>query len=120
MTAVAFNYDVTGTEPTGFRVCATHPVHGTHLIGNFGSLQAAETFADDMREIDAGPSHGTADYRLELLVRRNHNLLAAGSKARSEIRETRLMSARIGAKGKAQQARWEWFRDPQRRQSSSA
>ena len=36
----------------GFQVSVIHSLHGTHLIGDFGSLQAAQIFADAMREID--------------------------------------------------------------------
>jgi hypothetical protein len=49
-----FTYDVTVTGPLGFQVSVTGPyVRGTSLIGDFGSLQEAEVFADRMREIDA-------------------------------------------------------------------
>jgi hypothetical protein len=40
------------TGPKGFQVSVIHSLHGTHLIGDFGSLQAAQIFADAMREID--------------------------------------------------------------------
>lgn len=62
-----FRYDVTATGPTGFQVSASHPVYGKHLIGNFPSLLAAETFAEEMRNVDAGLSHGAAEYRFEAL-----------------------------------------------------
>ena len=53
-----FTYDVTATGPKGFQVSVTgpHPL-GTSLIGDFGSLQEAEAFADQMRVIDADRSH---------------------------------------------------------------
>ena len=71
------------------------------LIGDFGSLQEADAFADRMREIDTArsyvapvPEHsprlqwemdgpGTDD-----LIDRNHLLIAAATKARSDIRAT--------------------------------
>ena len=55
-----FTYDVTATGPLGFQVSVTgaHP-RGTNLIDDFGSLQEAEAFADQMRMIDArGESSG--------------------------------------------------------------
>ena len=53
-----FTYDVTATGPKGFQVSVTGPApRGTSLIGDFGSLQEAEAFADQMREIDAGRSY---------------------------------------------------------------
>ena len=90
MAARVLTYDVTASGPEGFQVSVTHPVYGAHLIGNFRSLLAAEMFADKMREIDVGPSHSAAGYRTEALIRRNHELIAAASKAWSEIRETKL------------------------------
>jgi hypothetical protein len=53
-----FTYAVTATGPKGFQVSVTgpHPL-GTSLIGDFGSLQEAEAFADQMRVIDADRSH---------------------------------------------------------------
>ena len=56
-----FSYAVTTTGPKGFQVSLTHPIHGTHLLGDFCSLQSAETFADAMGEIDGCPSHGAGD-----------------------------------------------------------
>jgi hypothetical protein len=88
--AAIFSYGVTATGPNGFQVSVTHPVHGAHLIGNFQSLLAAEMFADSMRKIDAAPSHSGAGYRIEAMIRRNHELIAAASKAWSEIRDTKL------------------------------
>jgi len=52
--AEMFRYDVTATGPAGFQVSLVHRVHGTHLIQDFRSLQAAESFAENMRKIDAG------------------------------------------------------------------
>ena len=53
-----FTYDITLTGPKGFQVSVTGPYpHGTCLIGDFGSLQEAEVFADQMRVIDADRSH---------------------------------------------------------------
>jgi hypothetical protein len=49
-------YDVTSTEPKGFQVSVTGP-SGTNLIGDFGTLQEAQEFADNMRVIDADQSH---------------------------------------------------------------
>jgi hypothetical protein len=51
-------YDVTVTGPLGFQVSVLGLyLHDARLMGDFGSLQEAEAFADRMREIDAGPSH---------------------------------------------------------------
>lgn len=107
MVAGMFSYDVTATGPNGFQVRATHPVHGTHLIENFYSSQAAETFADDMREMDAGPSHSAADYRIEVLIRRNHELIAAAAKGRSDISETKLKADDARAQGWAMRSHWQ-------------
>ena len=38
--------------------CESYPVHGMHLVGNFCSLQAAKTFAEDRWEM---ASHGGID-----------------------------------------------------------
>jgi hypothetical protein len=46
-------YDVTATGPEGFQVSVICQPRGTSLIGDFGSLQEAEAFAEMMREIDA-------------------------------------------------------------------
>ena len=47
-------YDVTAKGPPGFQVSVTGPDPcGTNHIGDFGSLQEAQAFADQMREIDA-------------------------------------------------------------------
>ena len=49
-----FSYDVTATGPKGFQVSVTGPAPcGSSLIGDFGSLDEAEAFADQMRKIDA-------------------------------------------------------------------
>ena len=51
-------YDVTVTGSLGFQVSALGPYPSdARLIGDFGSLQEAEAFADRMREIDAGRSY---------------------------------------------------------------
>ena len=65
-----FDYNVTATGPAGFQVSASHPGYGEHLVGNFRSLAAAERFAEGMRGVDTGPSHGAVDYETEPLVRR--------------------------------------------------
>jgi hypothetical protein len=54
--ATMATYDVTGSESKGFQVNVTGP-SGTNLIGDFGTLQEAEVFADQMRVIDADRSH---------------------------------------------------------------
>jgi hypothetical protein len=59
-------------------------------------------------------------YHTDALIRRNHELIAAAIKARSEIKETELKSAHIRAEGKAQRTWWQGFREAQRRQPSSA
>ena len=52
------SYNVTVTGPLGFQVSVLGPYpRDARLIGDFGSLQEAEAFADRMREIDAGRSH---------------------------------------------------------------
>ena len=119
MAAGLFSYDLTATGPESFQVSVVDPVHGTHLIGNFRSLGAAETFADDMRRIDASPSHGAAGYRIEPLIRQNHCLLAAAAKARSQIKQTRMKSAHIRAEIMARYTWWQWFREAKRRRPSS-
>jgi hypothetical protein len=96
-------YDVTATGPLGFQVSVlgSHP-RDARLIGDFGSLQEAEAFADRMREIDAGasqvapvPQHSPRlrwemDPRTDDLIDRNHVLIAAATKARSDVRATLL------------------------------
>ena len=47
----AITYDVTATGPLGFQVSVLGPyLRDARLIGDFGSLQEAEAFADRMRE----------------------------------------------------------------------
>jgi hypothetical protein len=84
------NPDVTVTGPLGFQVSVVGPyLHDARLIGDFGSLQEAEAFADRMREIDAGPSHVSPmpqhremdDPRSDDLIDHNHVLIAAATKA---------------------------------------
>ena len=82
------SYEVTGTGPTGFQVSVAHPVHGIHLIGNFCSLHEAETFAETMRDVDAGPSYGHAEHKSDTLIRRNRQLITAAAEARSAVRQT--------------------------------
>lgn len=48
--------------------------------------------------------------RIETLIRRNHDLIAAAVKARSEAQESNLRFARMGAEGAARRALWQWFR----------
>jgi hypothetical protein len=96
------SYNVTVTGPLGFQVsvlCAYPP--DARPIGDFGSLQEADAFADRMREIDAGRSHvapvpqHSPRLRWEIdaprtddLIDRNQVLIAAATKARSDIRAT--------------------------------
>ena len=98
------SYNVTVTGPLGFQVSvlgACPP--DARLIGDFGSLQEAETFADQMREIDAGrsyiapvPQHSPRlqgkkdDPRTDDLIDRNRVLIAAATEARSDVRATLL------------------------------
>lgn len=84
-----FSYGVTATGPEGFRVNATHSEYGTHLIGSFHSLGEAKAFAEKMRNVDAGASHGAADYRIENLIRRNHELCALAAAERTKSQEHR-------------------------------
>jgi hypothetical protein len=97
-------YDVTVTGPLGFQVSVLGPyLRDARLMGDFGSLQEAEAFADRMREIDAGrsyvapvPQHSSRlrwemdDPRTDDLIDRNHVLIAAATKARSDVRATLL------------------------------
>ena len=95
-------YNVTVTGPLGFQVSVLGPyLRDGRLIGGFGSLQEADTFADRMREIDAGrsyvapvPEHSPRLRRemdapkIDDLIDRNHLLIAAATKARTDIRAT--------------------------------
>jgi hypothetical protein len=63
MAAEMFSYGVTATGEKGFQVSVTHLLLGTRLIDDFCSLSAAETFADQMRMIDATPAHRGVDQR---------------------------------------------------------
>ena len=97
-------YNVTVTGSLGFQVSVLGPyLRGARLIDDFGSLQEAEAFADRMREIDAGRSYVTPvpehslrlrwemdDPRTDDLIDRNHVLIAAATKARSDVRATLL------------------------------
>ena len=47
------SYEVT-TGPKGYQVVAINPEWQDVVVGNFCSFQAAEAFAERMREIDAG------------------------------------------------------------------
>ena len=92
-------YDVTVTGPLGFQVSVLGPYpRDARLISDFGSLQEAEAFADQMREIDAGRSYVTPvpqhsprlrwemnDPRTDDLIDRNHVLIEAATKARSDV-----------------------------------
>src|ERR1700759_313536 len=53
-------YEVTSTGPQGYQVTAISPEFQGAVVGDFSSLQAAETFAHSMREIDAAGSHSVA------------------------------------------------------------
>ena len=95
-------YNVTVTGPLGFQVSVFGPyLRDARLIGDFGSLQEADAFADRMGEIDAGrsyvasvPEHSPRlrwevdDPRTDDLIDRNHVLIAAATKARSDVRAT--------------------------------
>jgi hypothetical protein len=97
-------YNVTVTGPLGFQVSVLGPhPPDARLISDFGSLREAEAFADRMREIDAGRSYVTpvpqVGQRLRLetddpatddLIDRNHVLIAAATKARSDVIATLL------------------------------
>ena len=92
-------YNVTVTGPLGFQVSVLGPYpRYDRLIGDFGSLQEAEGFADKMREIDAGRSHVSPvpqhremdDPRTDDLIDRNRVLIAAATEARSDVRATLL------------------------------
>jgi hypothetical protein len=99
-------YDVTG--PLGSQVSVLGPyLHDARPIGDFGSVQEAEAFADRMREIDAGSSHVSPmpqhremdDPKTDDLIDRNHLLIMAATKARSDVRANLL---------KAEQMRITW------------
>ena len=83
--ALGFQVSVLGSYPRDVRP-----------IGDFGSLQEAEAFAERMREIDVGrsyvapvPEHREMDApRIDDLIDRNHLLIAAATKARTDIRAT--------------------------------
>ena len=47
-------YVVTAAGPKGYQVTAISPEWPGVVVGDFCSLQAAEAFAESMREIDAG------------------------------------------------------------------
>ncbi len=111
MIAARFSYEVTATGPQGFQVSVTHPVYGTHLIGNFCSLQMAETFADDMREIDLGPSHRAADYRIGDSDPPEPRLIDAAAEARSHFRE-KVNADHTRAQGRVMRAQWGIAEDP--------
>jgi hypothetical protein len=97
-------YNVTITGPLGFQVSALGPYSSDALlISDFGSLQEAKAFADRMREIDAGrsyvtpvPEHSprlrweTDDSTTDDLIDRNHVLIVAATKARSDVIATLL------------------------------
>ena len=59
-----FTYDVTAAGPLGL-LTEPHP-RGISLIGDFGSLQDAEAFADKMRVIDADRSHSAWSHHAEV------------------------------------------------------
>jgi hypothetical protein len=50
-------YEVTSTGPQGYQVIAISPEFQGAVVGDFGSLQAAEAFANSMREIDTAGFH---------------------------------------------------------------
>jgi hypothetical protein len=96
-------YNVTITGPLGFQVSALGPYSSDALlISDFGSLQEAKAFADRMREMDAGSSYVTPvehsprlrreidDSTTDDLIDRNHVLIAAATKARSDVIATLL------------------------------
>jgi hypothetical protein len=106
-------YNVTVTGPLGFQVSVLGPYpRDARLIGDFDSLQEAEAFADRMRVIDAGrsyvapvPDHSPRlrwemdDPRTDDLIDRNPVLIAAATKARSDVRATRLKGAQARITG---------------------
>ena len=53
-------YEVTPTGPKGYPVTAISPEWQGGLVGDFCSEAAAEAFADQMRLIDADPSHAAS------------------------------------------------------------
>ena len=55
-------YEVSPAGPEAYQVTAISPEFQSAVVGEFRSLQAAEAFADSMREIDtaASPSHLSA------------------------------------------------------------
>ena len=54
-------YEVTSTGPKGYQVAAISPKFQGAVVGDFCSLQAAEAFADRMREIDTAAPHSHQD-----------------------------------------------------------
>jgi hypothetical protein len=50
-------YEVARAGPKGYQVAAISPEFQRMVVGEFRSLQAAEAFADSMREIDTAASH---------------------------------------------------------------
>ena len=92
-------YNVTVTGPLGFQVSVLGPYpSNARLIGDFGSSHEAEAFADRMREFDGGRSyiapvseHSQREMdapRTDDLIDRNHVLVAAATKARSDAGTT--------------------------------
>ena len=53
-------YEVTSTGPQGYQVIAISPEFQGAVVGDFCSLQAAEAFANRMREIDTAGFHSAA------------------------------------------------------------
>ena len=90
-------------EPATALQEATGGAAGPRLIDDFGSLQEAEAFADRMREIDAGRScispvpqqREMDDPRTYDLIDRNHVLIAAATKARSDVTATLLKAEQM-------------------------
>ena len=97
-------YDVTVTGPLGFQVSVLGPYPPTaRLIGDFGSLQEAErSLTGCARSMRAGLTSRLCrsmvhyfdvemdDSRTDDLIDRNHVLIAAASKVRSDARATLL------------------------------
>jgi hypothetical protein len=50
-------YEVTPTGPKGYQVSAIGPEWDGVVVGDFSTEAAAEAFAEQMRQIDADPSH---------------------------------------------------------------